>query len=428
MRKVTGYLINGDKAGCTGCEACISICPRSALSISTDNEGFRYPELDKSLCINCGLCHKVCPEENMPQKNTPAEEVFGGFITDESLREQSTSGGAFTAIVEGWSSLYEKYVIFGAVSQGLEVYHSYIFDKALLGAFRKSKYSQSKIRDSYLKVQEFLTQGYAVLFSGTPCQIGGLMKYLSIRRIPLEQLLTVEVVCEGVPSPLYIDKFNQYLIKKKGGEISSIDYRFKDNFKWDFQVMKCDLTSQGNASAEKTFFFKNKNLTWKCDRWFNPFWSIWLNHLMSRPSCYECPYVSIERVADISLGDLWGVHLYCPDLYGNNGGASVVFLNSSKGISIMENAKKYMYGHQLALADAVRYQAPLRNRISMNPLRQQCMADLGNPTTDYETIVKKWSKRSSLKLLFRKYIWGNRQKVALWSLFHYTRKKNDPRQ
>jgi hypothetical protein len=150
------------------------------------------------------------------------------------------------------------------------------------------------------------------------------------------------------------------------------------------------------------------------DRWFNPFWSIWLNHLMSRPSCYECPFATSERVADITLGDLWGVHIYCPELYGKNGGASLMIANTEKGKQVILDAQNNMYGHELNFDDALKYQGPMRKPISKNCEREKFMSDL--ITLDYKSINKKWAKKPSMKLLFSKYIWGNRQKVFFWNL------------
>lgn len=151
------------------------------------------------------------------------------------------------------------------------------------------------------------------------------------------------------------------------------------------------------------------------DRWFNPFWSIWLNHLMSRPSCYKCRFTTAERGADISLGDLWGVHLYCPELYGSNGGSSLIVCNTEKGKTVVEKAQKLMYGHELAFEDALMYQSPMRKCISDNPDRERFMEDLQSDMS-YNDINKKWAKKPSLKLLWQKYIWGNRQKVFFWNL------------
>ena len=138
--------------------------------------------------------------------------VFGGFIKDQKIRFNSTSGGAFSAIVEAFCD--DNYVIFGAAADGLDVYHTYITDKSELDKFRKSKYSQSKMGLTYKTVREFLLEGRKVLFSGTPCQIAGLKMYLDATKTDVERLLTVEVVCEGVPSPLYIRKYEQALLKK----------------------------------------------------------------------------------------------------------------------------------------------------------------------------------------------------------------------
>lgn len=154
--------------------------------------------------------------------------------------------------------------------------------------------------------------------------------------------------------------------------------------------------------------------TLKIDRWFNPFWSIWLQHLMSRPSCYECPFATPERNADITLGDLWGVHLYCPELYGRNGGASLIVCNTQKGKAVSTAALKDLYGHELDFATALKYQGPMRKHISPNDNRTMFMQDLIN--CDYRTLTHKWAINPSVKLLWQKYIWGNRQKIWWWNL------------
>ena len=141
--------------------------------------------------------------------NGDIKYVFGGYIKDDKIRFNSTSGGAFSAIVEAYCD--ENYVIFGADADGRNVYHTYITDKVELNRFRKSKYSQSKIGSSFKDVKKFLLAGKKVLFSGTPCQIAGLKMFLDVSRINTFNLLTVEVICEGVPSPLYIKKYEESL-------------------------------------------------------------------------------------------------------------------------------------------------------------------------------------------------------------------------
>ena len=366
-----------------------------------EGEGFRYPVINAEKCVNCGKCRDVCPASNMPQRAESPIRTFGGYVLDNNVREGSTSGGLFSALAATWCDT--DTIVFGAETDGLEVRHSWTRYVDGIDKFRKSKYLQSEIRNCYREAKQFLSEGKKVLFSGTPCQIAGLKKLLGDK--PQENLLTVEVVCEGVPTPLYIKKLADWLGKKLGGNATEIDYRYKDGRRWDFEVMQASLQNPTGGT------FK-----WKQDRWFNPFWSIWLQHLISRPSCYECPFATRERVADITLGDLWGVHLYCPDLYGRNGGASVVFCNTDKGGQVLERAigGGGLHGRDLPLEMAIRYQGPMRNHIAVNERRGECMEDI--KTMPYKSFVRKWAKRPTLKLLAQKYLWGNRQKVWLWNL------------
>ncbi len=403
----SGFLKSSIKKECCGCEACAQVCPKSAIDMIEDNEGFRYPIINQEKCIKCGLCNNACQYEVGIIFNSEKQCAFGGYSNHPSIRMESTSGGAFSEIVDAWC--FSNYVIFGARADGLRVFHTYIFDKNELQIFRKSKYSQSIIGKSYAYCKKFLLEGKTVVFSGTPCQISGLKIFLG-ENIPQVNLLTIEVICEGLPSPLYIRKLNDYMLKKYGSHIEKLDYRYKEfkekkahlkiPLKWDFEVMLASLQNH------KVF---------KIDRWFNPFWSIWLNHLMSRPSCYECKYTQRNRVADITLGDLWGVHIYCPELYGRNGGASLIICNTDKGRNALEKAKNGLYGHELDFETALKYQGPMRKPISDNSERINFMRDL-QTQKNFKEINRKWAEKPTLKLLWQKYIWGNRQKVALWNI------------
>lgn len=397
------YLSTNKKSECFGCEACAQVCPKKAINIFEDEEGFRYPEIKNELCINCGLCHKVCPAYNMPEASKDTKFAYGGYHKSDEVRHRSTSGGAFTAIAQAWCD--ENYVVYGAASKGLDVYHYGIEDIRNLSVICKSKYSQSRIGDTFKDVRADLKAGKKVLFSGTPCQVAGLKAFL--KNEDTSELLLVEVICEGVPSPHYIRKLNEHFLHKYGSPIKTLDYRSKgsrkklSSFKWDFQIMSVELE---NGKVLKK------------DRWFNPYWTIWLDHLMSRPSCYECPFTTTERQADISLGDLWGVHLYCPELYGKNGGASLVICNTEKGKELWQKAKENFIGHELDFETALKYQGPMRKSIDENPRRTEFMHDLEKKNISYTDICSKWAKKPSIKLLFQKYIWGNRQKVFVWNL------------
>lgn len=392
------YLESRDKSQCYGCEACAQACRFGAISIVADEDGFRYPLINQSKCMDCGACRKVCIAAHGLSSHAP-QEAYGGYVLDNATKMASTSGGFFSAIVDAWAD--DNTIIFGAETDGLEVRHSWVEGKSNIGKFRKSKYLQSRIGNAYVEVKRFLAEGRRVIFSGTPCQIAALKLFLDDSSY--ERLLTIEVVCEGVPSPLYIKKFAVWLGEKFDSKVTEINYRCKDGCRWDFEVMQTSLQNPTSGT------FK-----WTQDRWFNPFWSIWLQHLMSRPSCYRCKFAARERVADITLGDLWGVHLYCPELYGRNGGCSVAFCNTAKGVQAMNAAKNKLYGHALPIKTAIHYQGPLCGHIQDNPRRDEFMSDL--KSLPYTEIVKKYAKRPTLKLLFQKYVWGNRQKVWWWNL------------
>ncbi len=238
------YLDTDNKCECFGCEACGQICPKGAIEVREDDEGFRYPVIDADKCIECGLCRKICPYEHMPEKYEDNKYVFGGYHNNPGVRFNSTSGGAFSAIVDAFCD--DNYVIFGAEAKGLLVFHSYITDRRELCKFRKSKYSQSIMGFSYRNARKFLNEGRKVLFSGTPCQIAGLLSYLDATNSDRSNLLTVEVVCEGVPSPLYIRKLNKAVEKKYGSPIAALDYRYTgkgilSHGTWDFEKMRLKI-------------------------------------------------------------------------------------------------------------------------------------------------------------------------------------------
>ncbi|EQI12698.1 UNVERIFIED_ORG: 4Fe-4S dicluster domain protein [Clostridioides difficile F501] len=399
LKLMKGYLNTGNRSECYGCGACVQACAFNAMEMIEDEEGFRYPVLDGAACADCGCCHRVCPSEHEMEWNHGEPIVFGGYHRDPSVLSASTSGGAFSALVEAWFLRGGERAAWGAVSDGVDVRHEGVFRCEEASKFRKSKYSQSDTGNSFKEIRHQLASGVSVLFSGTPCQVAGLRFFLGDDHLLQGELLTVEVVCEGVPSPLYVRKYIERLEHRFDSRIVEFDYRFKDGRRWDFEVMSASFQNGAN---------------FKIDRWFNPFWSIWLQHLMNRPSCYTCPFACLDRMADITLGDLWGVHLYCPDLYNRNAGASLIACSTNAGFKLLADARPFMKVRELPREEALRYQGPMRRPIGDEPKREAFMSDL--QYMEIGMLEEKWARMPSAKLLVSKYIWGNRQKVALWNL------------
>lgn len=185
-----------DKKACCGCGACVQRCPKQCITLHEDSEGFLYPVADASVCINCGLCEKVCPVINQHTAHEPLQ-TFAAKNPNEAVRAASSSGGVFTMLAE--SVIKSGGVVFGAAfDQQWKVVHTCATTIEGLQKFRGSKYLQSQTNNTFREAETYLRQGRQVLYSGTPCQVAGLKKYL---RKDYDNLLTLDFICHGVPSP-----------------------------------------------------------------------------------------------------------------------------------------------------------------------------------------------------------------------------------
>lgn len=390
-----GYLVTGEEKDCVGCEGCVQICNHDAISMKENLYGFTYPKIDTNKCIECGLCNRVCPMEHELIKHKEHKKSFGGYIRDEAIRKKSTSGGGFAAICRAFCD--DNYVIYGAVSEGIKVFHKGIVDVNNLEIFHSSKYAQSIMGNSFKEVRDYLKNGKKVLFSGTPCQVAGLYRYLL--NVNQEKLLTVEVLCTGIPSSLFIKKYDEWCYDKFGAKIKEFNYRYTGKNKWDDQSTYTELENG------------KKIVT---DRWFSKFFSIFLQRLMSRPACNECRFVTKERVADITLSDLWGVDREYPELYDNGAGSSWIICNSEKGYKILLDAEKELVGHEVDFEKMRKYQRPGMIQKTVHPRYDEFMEDL--LVMDYSQLCKKWYKKPTLHLLFQKRVWNNRNRVRVWKI------------
>ena len=200
-----------DKTLCCGCAACVQRCPKQCITLHEDHEGFLYPKVDTETCIDCGLCEKVCPILNEGNKREPLK-VYAAINKDEKIRLESSSGGIFTMLAE--QTIGEGGVVFGArFDENWQVRLDYTETIEGIAAFRGSKYVQARTENIYQQAEKFLKEGRKVLFTGTPCQIAGLKKFL---RKEYANLLAVDFVCHGVPSPKVWAKYLQELLASKG--------------------------------------------------------------------------------------------------------------------------------------------------------------------------------------------------------------------
>lgn len=309
------YLKNNKKEFCTGCRACELSCPKNCINMKEDHEGFIYPVIDKTKCIDCGKCLKVCPVINniKTKDKLDKKEVYGYKIDNKSTLLLSSSGGAFTSIVE--SFCYDNFVIFGVkFDENLNAVHDFIQDKKDIQMFRKSKYVQSDVKDSYKKAKEFLNKGCKVLFTGTPCQIAGLKKYLNKE---YENLLSVEIICHGVPSKKVLNKYLEFEENKYNSKVKSINFREKveKDGKYNSRNLKLVLENGKEIveDSQKNIYLKGFH-----------------KGLFYRPSCYTCKFANTNRNADITIADSWGIENIYKDIDVHQG-HSLVILNTKKG-------------------------------------------------------------------------------------------------
>lgn len=314
-----------DKTKCCGCNACAQKCPKHCIHLIKNSEGFYYPQVDTQLCINCGLCEKVCPVINQNPPHQP-KNVYAVKNKNTEIRLNSSSGGVFSLIAE--KIIEEKGVVFGArYDDNWNVVMDFAETLEDVKAFRNSKYVQCFVGDSYLHVEKFLKAGRKVLYSGTPCMIRALKLFL---KRDYDNLLTVDIVCHGVPSPgVWQDylKSVKEIIKVKypnKPKISSINFRDKTNgwslFSFAFSIT--ESIGEHNTFIERTTFYDN------------PFMRAFWRDLILRPSCYYCPVRDCKSGADLTIGDFWSISLVDKQ-FDDDKGVGVLLVHTDKGKSIL---------------------------------------------------------------------------------------------
>lgn len=303
-----------DKADCCGCTACASICPKDAITMEPDTLGFKYPILDVDKCINCGLCEKVCAFNDKYDKslNLKEPEIYAVRHKDMHEIETSRSGAAFIAISD--YILDNGGIVYGVgYKDHFRVAHKRATTKEERNEFKGSKYVQSDLEGIFRQVKEDLKKGNTVLFSGTPCQTAGINSYIGKKL--RENLVLVDIVCHGVPSPYIWRDYLVYIEKKYKSKVVKVNFRDKSRIGWSGHI--------------ESFVFENGN---KIES--KKYTDLFYKHIMLRPSCGNCHYTNFRRPSDITLADFWGWEKTDKDINADNKGISLCVLNTQKGLNI----------------------------------------------------------------------------------------------
>lgn len=356
-----------DKSQCCGCTACSSICPKKAIVMKQDEEGFVYPIIDKTKCVNCGLCDKVCPVKNA-KEDTFEQKAYLVNNKNEEIRKNSTSGGAFTPIAE--YVLNEGGVVFGATfDKSYRVIHTYVENKEELSKFRGSKYVQSFLGDSFKQVKEFLNNDRMVCFSGTPCQIEGLKSFL---QKDYKKLITVDVMCHAAPSPLVWKKYLNYEMSKlKGNKIEKVLFRDKSKYGYKYSTMTIKTDKDEYSRGVET----------------DPYLRAFFGDLSDRPSCYDCKFKKQCHVSDFTIWDCFVVDNFDKNL-DDDKGTSRILINTENGRNIFEEIKENFNYTEVETQLLVKNVKEMLHSVEVNERRTQFFKDLNEMKE--EEFFKKW--------------------------------------
>ncbi|MBQ8429659.1 MAG: polysaccharide pyruvyl transferase family protein [Clostridia bacterium] len=364
---------------CMSCGACKAVCKFDAIRLITGKEGFLMAVVDKQKCTDCGMCRKVCPALN-PVQNHENEPTVYAFKAKDELRKNSASGGAFAALAI--EVIRNDGVFYGAAQMDdFSVVHIRGNSTADLRKIQGTKYLPSDVTACYEQISEDLKQGKTVLFSGTPCQVDGIRRFAECKKLPLENLYFVDIICHGVPSPTFYKSYMEWLEKEYNSKI--IEYKFRNKkISWRGSSCYAKLEDGKELCNEK-----------KVCAFMNVYYS---NHI-TREGCYICPYTSKERVSDLTISDCWGLEDMGVD-FEDALGASMIMVNTEKGKHLLD----VLEGERIEVSVEKAKQPQLSAPVSRPSTREEFW--LKYEQKGVKPLLKKYGgiKRDSLKTVLYK--------------------------
>ena len=293
--------------------------------MTNDACGFLHPFIDESGCVQCGLCEKVCPILNPLDIAENETKAYAGYSTDETVRLQSSSGGVFTEIAK--VVLRRGGIVFGAAyNEQFDVVHVCVENEEDIAKLRGAKYAQSDLRGIFLQIKQKLEAGHPVLFSGTPCQVGGLKAYL---KKDYANLVTVDFICHSVPSPMAWRAYVKYRADQdnQGKLPSAINLRSKKtgwtNYQYSNEFVYADGIIHSAKSGDSLFM------------------KLFVGNYINRESCANCQFKGYNRVSDLTIGDFWGIWDVCPEM-DDNKGTSAILVQSQRGAEMLQSIADYL--------------------------------------------------------------------------------------
>ncbi len=366
------------KEDCCVCGACVNICPKNAITMKKDKYGFLFPSVDSEKCIDCQMCRKVCAYQNISETNKPLKTWVAVSENKKSL-EKSASGGVFYTIA---NQIVKNggCAVGAAFDSSFNLNHIIADNSEKLKKLQGSKYTQSSTGLIFRDIKKKLLNGEKVLFSGCPCQVAGLKAYLGKN---YDNLVTVDLICHGVPSNAVFKDYISSLEKRK--KISVRNFSFRDkSIGWG---------KNGSAISENG---KKYKLFETSESYFYYF----AKSLIMRKNCYTCKYACGNRTGDITIGDFWGIQKEHPEILGKNGineskGVSVIIASTQKGIDIVEENKKLFQIYESSFEKASRGNQQLKRPSKYNPKREEILQLYAE--SGWEAVEARFNKNIGMK-------------------------------
>lgn len=326
-------MIDNKRNMCTGCTACYTVCPKKAISMITDENGFKYPVIDEKKCVKCGLCEKVCPLNK--NSNDSMNICYAAFNKNENdLLLGSSSGGIFELIANKF--LENNGIVIGAAFENNTLIHKAVIKIDDLEQLKGSKYVQSDLNDIFSFIKNNISSN-KILFIGTPCQVAGLKSICKN-----DNLFTIDLFCHGVPSPLLFSKYIQDLELKYFKKIEKINFRDKKDGWQDYytSIWFDDGTSVSESHND------------------NVYMNLFLTDMDLRESCYNCKFKLGNKYSDLTLGDYWGIQNVNSKMFNKNG-VSAVIINNVKGLDLFESIKNELKYEKSDVESIIKYNKSL---------------------------------------------------------------------
>lgn len=366
---------------CTGCRACLNICGHSAIQIVNNNLDIEIAVINKNKCIDCGLCKMVCPQNNVDETFYLPQKCYASWSLNKEIRRKSASGGIASELYH-WAIENDIWIAGVSYTEEKEVIFSLTKDLKKIKSFKNSKYVYSNMKFIYKDIADKLKNGEGVLFIGLPCQLDGLKKYLKIKKIPLEQLILIDLVCHGTAPNRYLSQHIKRIESKKKKKAKEISFRDPEAYTYTYTFT---LKQQGSPFYSKKV---ESDDTYQVG---------YHKGIIYRENCYQCKYACMERIGDITLADFSYVGTKAECAYDNKN-VSCVLVNSQKGIGVIQSLEKRgkIFCEERPIQEEVDYELML-HRPTPKPEERKRFVEEYSKSKDFDNAMWKAARKKLIK-------------------------------